>query len=284
MINQIILQDEWYNLLVDDCKAIITEAVFTSRWALVEGYHLLGERIVTDNNFNRTDTYGKKIVSRVSESIGQSERTLWRAIQFYEMYPQLDTVPEGKNISWHKIVNKYLPAPRIIDTPAIPDGKYDVIVIDPPWPMEKIEREIAPRQAGFDYPVMQLDAITTLKIPSADNCHIFLWTTHKFLPHALEILEAWKMKYICTFVWHKSGGFQPFNLPQYNCEFCLYAHRGNPRFVDLKDFKVCFDAPRGAHSEKPEEFYALLRRVTAGRRLDMFSRRSIDGFDRWGSE
>ena len=50
----IILQDnreEWYELLVDDCKAIITEAVFTSRWALVEGYHLLGERIATDSDY-----------------------------------------------------------------------------------------------------------------------------------------------------------------------------------------------------------------------------------------
>lgn len=33
-----ITTQDWYELLVDDCKSIITEAVFTSRWALVEGY------------------------------------------------------------------------------------------------------------------------------------------------------------------------------------------------------------------------------------------------------
>jgi len=36
---------EWYDLLVEDCKAIVTEAVFTSRWALVQGYWELGQRI-----------------------------------------------------------------------------------------------------------------------------------------------------------------------------------------------------------------------------------------------
>jgi Transcriptional activator, adenine-specific DNA methyltransferase len=113
-------------------------------------------------------------------------------------------------------------------------GVYDVIIVDPPWPMEKIERDVAPEQVAFEYPTMSLDEIHGMEIPSADDCHVWLWTTHKYLPEAFDVLQTWGMKYVCAFVWHKPGGFQPFNLPQYNCEFALYARRGTPPFLDLR--------------------------------------------------
>lgn len=168
----------------------------------------------------------------------------------------------------------------------IPAGKFSTIVIDPPWPMEKIERDVAPDQVAFDYPTMSEDQLAAFPVAdmAADDCHLFCWTTHKFLPMSLRLLDAWGFRYVLTMVWHKPGGFQPFGLPQYNCEFAIYARRGTPTFADTKAFNVCFQAPRREHSRKPDEFYDVIRRVTTGPRIDVFSREARDGFDQYGNE
>lgn len=163
-------------------------------------------------------------------------------------------------------------------------GIYDVIVIDPPWQMEKIEREVAPNQVGFDYPTMNIDEIKAMDLPAEENCHVFMWITQKHHRHGFEIFDAWGVNFICEFVWHKNGGFQPFGLPQFNHEYVMYGRIGTPTFIDFKNFFTCFNANRTGHSAKPEEFYDTIRRVTAGKRIDMFNRRKIEGYDTWGNQ
>lgn len=171
---------------------------------------------------------------------------------------------------------------------ALPEGKFGTIVIDPPWQMEKIEREVRPNQVAFEYPTMDekqlVDYGSTISDHAADDCHMFMWTTQKFLPMALRLLDTWSFRYVLTMVWHKPGGFQPIGLPQYNCEFAIYARKGSPKFIDTKAFNVCFDAPRREHSRKPDEFYDVIRRVTGEGRIDIFSREPRDGFAQLGNE
>lgn len=170
--------------------------------------------------------------------------------------------------------------------PSLPAGKYETIVIDPPWQMEKIERDVAPNQVAFEYPTMSEAELSEFDVPSiaADDCHMFCWTTHKFLPSAMRLIEAWGFRYVYLGTWHKNGGFQPFGLPQYNSEFYVYARKGTPRFADTKQFFTCFQASRREHSRKPDEFYDVIRRVTDGPRIDVFSREARDGFDQFGNE
>jgi N6-adenosine-specific RNA methylase IME4 len=124
----------------------------------------------------------------------------------------------------------------------------------------------------------------TINTMAADDCHLFLWTTHKFLPMASRLLTAWGFRYVFLMTWHKSGGFQPVGLAQYNSEFAFYGRRGSPEFDDTTDFPTCFSAPRREHSRKPQYFYDTIRRVAPAPRIDVFSREAHEGFAQYGNE
>lgn len=173
------------------------------------------------------------------------------------------------------------------DLEDLPPGTYRTLVVDPPWPMQKIVRDVAPNQVGFDYPTMSLQEIKAWPVAIEATCeaaHLYVWTTQKFLPETFEIVSAWGFDYIFTMVWHKPGGFQPYGLPQFNAEFCVFARKGGLPFLDTTAFPVCFNAARREHSRKPDEFYDLVRRVSPGPRVDIFSRESREGFDSYGNE
>ena len=182
----------------------------------------------------------------------------------------------------NKVENEQLAAAP----PPLPQGKYRTVVIDPPWPMSKLILDARPNQVGFDYPVMELQEIYDLEINELlhDDAWVLLWTTQKFLPNAFEALEWWKLRYRFTMVWKKNGGNKIMGLPQYNCEFIVCGSKGIPTFVDETQFFTAFDAPRTGHSIKPVEFYQLIERVAPAPRLDMFSRRQLDGFEVWGNQ
>jgi len=114
MTNDIEVND-WYQALVTDCKSIVTERLYRSRQEVIEGWHEVGERIATDANYRKHAQGNTDIKKRLAVDIGASVQTLYYAIQFYEKFPILESVqqlPEGKNISWTKIVKNYLPEPK----------------------------------------------------------------------------------------------------------------------------------------------------------------------------
>lgn len=239
----------------------------------------------------KTRTLDPDIEHKVVSGKGPPKAAVIKAAELLERHPdKAREVLDGKRTAAHVVreLRREETAQRLNRIAAseakAPTGLYDVVVIDPPWPMRKIERDCRPNQTDLDYPTMTEEQLAALTIPAAEDCHVWLWTTQRFLPLALSLLERWGLKYVCAFVWHKPGGFQPVGLPQFNCEFALYARRGSPVFLDTKAFRTCFEAPRGRHSEKPEAFYEMVRRTTAGRRLDMFNRRRIEGFVGWGKE
>src|SRR3990167_8022205 len=89
----------------DRIKQIFTEGIHASKWQLIETYHAVGRAMTS-----LSDPY--KSVSDVARLSGKSERTIYRCIQFVQKYPGINSLPEGKVITWNKIITKYLPEPK----------------------------------------------------------------------------------------------------------------------------------------------------------------------------
>ena len=101
--------ESWYSNLVEELQDIIVEKRFEHASALVECYHMVGTRILQENdNFERSKIYGENILQTLAKSLGRSQRTLAYAVKFAKMYPELNMLPEGKNWTWNHIINKYL--------------------------------------------------------------------------------------------------------------------------------------------------------------------------------
>ena len=166
-----------------------------------------------------------------------------------------------------------------------PKGLYRTLIIDPPWEVEKIERDCRPNQHEWDYPPMDVEAIKNLRddLPFDESgCHVYLWTTQKYLPSAFDILEAWGVRYQCLLTWVKNVGFTPFSW-MYSTEHCLFGRVGNLPLLQMGR-RLDFAAPVRQHSRKPDEFYALVREVSPGPRIDYFSREKREGFDQFGND
>ena len=182
-------------------------------------------------------------------------------------------------------IERLLSQPRKQVYIPVPQGKYRTIVIDPPWPIEKILREVRPNQLDMDYPTMTIEEIEALPVPELayeDGCHIYLWTTHKYLPMAFKVLDAWGANYECLLTWVKNVGITPFSW-MYSTEHCLFARIGNLPLLKLGK-RLDFEAKVREHSRKPDEFYNLVKEVSPEPRIDMFSREKREGFAQYGNE
>ena len=164
-----------------------------------------------------------------------------------------------------------------------PDGKYRVIVVDPPW--DYTARTSDPSHRGANpYPQMALTQIQAMPISdwAHEDCILWLWTTNAFMRDAFQCLDAWgfKHKTILTWVKQKMG---TGDWLRGQTEHCLFAVRGKPT-VSLTNQTTALTAPAGKHSEKPTEFYELVETLCPGSKLDVFARRERENWETYGIE
>jgi len=162
-----------------------------------------------------------------------------------------------------------------------PTQKYDVIVIDPPWPYGT-KYDPNGRRAANPYPEMSLDDIKAIELPASDDCVLWLWTTHKFMRYSFEILDRWGFRDVAIVTWVKDRmGLGTYIRSQ--SEFCIMAMRGRPT-INLTNQTTIVHGALKEHSRKPDEFYEMVNSLCVGYKLDYFSREQREGWDQYGNE
>ena len=172
-----------------------------------------------------------------------------------------------------------------------PDKKYQIIVADPPWQIQKIKKRVRPNQIEMDYPMMTLDEIKNLPVESIadDKCMLFVWTIDKYLFNTKSVVESWGFNYHLTMAWDKTNGLAMYGFNR-QTEFIVVGLRGkHDAYPERETIRTSFSAKSPYHSSKPDEFYLMLD-VLSGERIDIFARKQRTGlflknkWDVWGNE
>ena len=238
-------------------------------------------------NFAQPKEDERKTRARVARSIGLGSGEQWRKLE-YVATNKPELLDDGKMASisisrayknTKQIMEESQPKGEVVS----PDGKFEVIVVDPPWPYQNRAEDNTHRaRSQYSRKSMTIDEIKAIDIPAMDSCVLWLWTTNAFMHDAFHALEAWGLtaKTILTWVKHKFG---TGDWLRGQTEHCIMAIKGKP-VVNLGAQSTVIMAPLREHSRKPDEFYTMVESLCPGRKLDMFARTERDGWEYHGDE
>jgi len=242
---------------------------------------LAKERELSGKTLVPNETRGRS-TEVVSKNIGVSRNTFERAKVIIEKAPEdlKEKVRNGKiSINYaYKTINRQ---EKKKNKEPIPQGQFDIILADPPWTYD-----INTRGSPDDhYDVMSDNEIYDMKIPSSENCVLFMWGTAPKLPEALKVITAWGFIYKTHMVWIKDKIGTGYYFRGKH-ELLLVAVKGNPLIPEEKDRpESVLIAPRTIHSKKPQEIYSIIERMYPNAKyLELFARNTRECWKSWGDE
>jgi N6-adenosine-specific RNA methylase IME4 len=163
--------------------------------------------------------------------------------------------------------------------------RFPVVLADPPWRYEHVKTES--RAIENQYPTLALRAICDLPVAKlcTPDCVLFLWSPSPKLAEALEVITAWGFTYRTNMIWMKDKIGMGYYARQQH-ELLLIATRGDPPTPPpAARPPSVIKAKRGRHSEKPEQFYAIIEKMYPKfARMELFSRTARKGWTAWGNE
>lgn len=198
---------------------------------------------------------------------------------------------------------------------SLPSGKFSTVVADPPWDYSKKlsgggtsgyspvhHSRGGSRGAANHYNTLSIDELISMPIEEivSEQAHLYLWTTGTFISEAHLVAEAWGFSPKGIIPWIKmnrnwrdriagSGSMESavrMGMGRYLrwcSEYVLFGVRG--KLLPLRnDVRGVVFATQGRHSQKPEEIYDLIERVSPAPRIELFARSFRAGYVCWGDE
>jgi N6-adenosine-specific RNA methylase IME4 len=173
-------------------------------------------------------------------------------------------------------------------------GRFGTVLLDPPWRFSNRTGKVAPEHRRLRrYPTMTFDEIAALPVGelALPRSHLYLWTPNALIAEALAIMAAWGFTYKTNLVWlkvRKDGGPDGRGVGFYFrnvTELLLFGVKGNLRTLAPGRSQVnAIITRKQEHSRKPDEQYDIIRRCSPGPYLELFARKTVDGWTSWGDQ
>lgn len=199
---------------------------------------------------------------------------------------------------------------------------YSTIVADPPWDYgERGAPWYSGSRPGYSLMTVGDIAALPVGPLGTRDAHLYLWAVLPLMAEAYQVVQAWGFQPDTVLTWCKSGpglgaGFRGntehlivarrgefYTNPtcsqcggrvrgsrRCDCDRPQWRHKGQmlgPEFAPRRAFAetadgTWYEAPRGAHSEKPDLFMDLAERMSPPPRVELFARSPRLGWDSWG--
>lgn len=179
---------------------------------------------------------------------------------------------------------------RIVEGQAALEGMFRVLYADPPYEFRDSATTPDGSLGKLDrhYLGMKIEDICALPVEShaLPDSVLLEWTPPSMIPEALAIGAAWGFTYKTNLTWDKVlGNWGPY--VRIHHEHLLIFTRGSclPDNPTPMPDSVQTVRRQGEHSEKPQEFRALIQQLwTRGPYLELFGRKPCEGWSVFGND
>ena len=165
----------------------------------------------------------------------------------------------------------------------LPEGKYRVLYVDPPWSTgSEPVASTNPEALGY-YPRMTVEEISDIPIQDIceKNAALFIWTPPELLPEAFDVLEQWGFEYRAIFTWKKDKATTGL-YNKIDQEFLLVGEKGNcqPENDEIVSSIQCIDK-KGA--SKPDEFRKIIENLYSStkNKVELYPRKKCEGWSQY---